>query len=94
MSLIGLVSLSISDAIPSGTRKLEQHSIHFVRLRPDQTVRTISNDVELGLRNERRHSRGADRRQLAEVEAAVPRGAVASSQYPTMHMAALDSEKR
>lgn len=32
--------------------------------------------------------------QLAEVEAAVPRGAVAGTRYPAAHMAALDSEKR
>jgi hypothetical protein len=31
--------------------------------------------------------------QLAEVEAAVPRGAIAGPRYPAAHMAALDSEK-
>jgi aryl-alcohol dehydrogenase-like predicted oxidoreductase len=32
--------------------------------------------------------------QLAEVEAIVPRGAVAGTRYPAAHMAALDSERR
>ncbi len=32
--------------------------------------------------------------QLAEVEAVVPRGAIAGTRYPAAHMAALDSEKR
>ncbi len=32
--------------------------------------------------------------QLAEVEKAVPRGAVAGTRYPAVHMTALDSEKR
>jgi hypothetical protein len=31
--------------------------------------------------------------QLAEVEATVPRGAIAGPRYPAAHMAALDSEK-
>jgi aryl-alcohol dehydrogenase-like predicted oxidoreductase len=32
--------------------------------------------------------------QLAEVEASAPRGAIAGTRYPAVHMAALDSEKR
>ena len=32
--------------------------------------------------------------QIAEVEAAAPRGAVAGTRYPAAHMSALDSEKR
>ena len=32
--------------------------------------------------------------QLAEVEATVPRGAIAGTRYPAAHMASLDSEKR
>jgi aryl-alcohol dehydrogenase-like predicted oxidoreductase len=32
--------------------------------------------------------------QLAEVEAIAPRGAIAGTRYPAVHMAALDSEKR
>jgi aryl-alcohol dehydrogenase-like predicted oxidoreductase len=32
--------------------------------------------------------------QLAEVEASVPRGAIAGERYPAAHLAALDSEKR
>jgi aryl-alcohol dehydrogenase-like predicted oxidoreductase len=32
--------------------------------------------------------------QVAEIEATVPRGAIAGTRYPAAHMAALDSEKR
>ena len=32
--------------------------------------------------------------QLAEVEATVPRGAIAGTRYPAAHLTALDSEKR
>ena len=32
--------------------------------------------------------------QVAEVEAAVPRGAIAGPRYPVSHLAALDSERR
>jgi AraC-like DNA-binding protein len=32
--------------------------------------------------------------QVAEVEATVPRGAIAGARYPAAHLAALDSEKR
>ena len=32
--------------------------------------------------------------QIAEVEATVPRGAIAGPRYPAAHLSALDSEKR